>query len=145
MDNATIARQLYEAWNGREFDRNAGCITDDGEIVIVGSGIRFRGPNGMRQFDNMWADGFPDGAVNVNQVVADGDTVVVQSTGRGTHIGALLSTRGEIPATGRPVTLELVDVLRFENGKICSLRRYFDSASLMAQLGVMPEAGVASI
>ena len=144
MDNSSIAREIYNAWNERDFDRNAEMIADDGEIVIVGSGTRLVGPEGMKEFDTMWAEGFPDGEVEIDAVIADGDTVAVQYTGRGTQTGTLRSPGGEIPATGRSVTLQLVDVLRFENGKIVSMKTYFDSASLLAQLGVMPEAGVAT-
>jgi ketosteroid isomerase-like protein len=39
------------------------------------------------------------------------------------------------------VTLELCDVHTIRDGKIRSVRTYFDSASLLTQLGVMPEAG----
>ena len=47
-------------------------------------------------------------------------------------------------ATGKSVTLQLCDVFEIENGKIKALRSYFDSASLLTQIGVMPETGVAS-
>jgi steroid delta-isomerase-like uncharacterized protein len=144
MDNSTIARQLYSSWNERDFDRTAELMADDGEIVLVGSGTRFVGPEGVKEFDHMWADAFPDGEVEIDELISAGDTVVVQYTGRGTQTGPLRSPAGEIPATGRSVTLQLCDVIRFENGKIASLLTYFDSASLLTQLGVMPGAGVAT-
>ncbi|MGB2954224.1 MAG: ester cyclase [Gaiellaceae bacterium] len=140
QDNADIPRKLYEHWNAREFDRVAELIADDGEIVIVGSGTRFRGPEGSHEFSRMWADGFPDGKVTIDRTIASGDTVVVEFTGRGTHTGTLRGPAGDIPATGRSVTLQLCDVLDIRNGKIQRLNSYFDSASLLQQLGVMPEA-----
>ena len=144
MDNSSIARGLYEAWNARDFDRTAELVTDDAEIVLVGSGTRFVGPDGVREFDQMWADGFPDGEVEITNVVAAGNTVVVEYTGRGTQTGPLRSAGGDIPPTGRSVTLELCDVITIANGKISLLKTYFDSASLLTQLGVMPGAGVAT-
>ena len=144
QDNATIARTLYDDWNKRDFDHLASLVADDGEIVLVGSGTSFRGPEGSRQFSRMWADGFPDGRATIDKVIAAGDDVVVQFTGRGTHTGTLAGPGGDIPATGRSVTLQLCDVHRIEGGKIISLRSYFDSASLLTQLGVMPEARVAT-
>jgi steroid delta-isomerase-like uncharacterized protein len=144
MDNATIARTLYEAWNERDFDRSAALMADDGEIVIVGSGARFVGPDGARQFDQMWAGAFPDGKAEIDNLIDAGDTIVVEFTGRGTHTGTLTSPGGDIPATGRSITLQLCDVIRLENGKVKSTKSYFDSASLLMQLGVMPEAGVAT-
>jgi predicted ester cyclase len=95
---------------------------------------------GAIEFSQMWADGFPDGRVKIDIVVAAGDHVVVQYTGKGTHTGALRSPAGEIPATGRSVTLDLCDVQEIRDGKIRSVQSYFDSASMLMRLGIMPEA-----
>ncbi len=141
QDNATIARTLYEDWNKRDFDHLASLIASDGEIVLVGSDTRFQGPDGAKDFSRMWADGFPDGRVEFDTVTDAGDTIVIQHTGRGTHSGTLRSPGGEIPATGRSVTLQLCDVIRLRDGKIRSLHSYFDSASLLTQIGVMPATG----
>jgi steroid delta-isomerase-like uncharacterized protein len=142
QDNATIARQLYQDWNKREFDHFASLFASGGEIVLVGSGTHFRGQKGAKEFANMWADGFPDGKVKIDKLIAADTSVVVQYTGKGTHTGTLAAPAGDIPATGRSVTLELCDVIQFRDGKIKSLSSYFDSASLLMQLGVLPEARI---
>jgi steroid delta-isomerase-like uncharacterized protein len=143
-DNTSIARTFYEDWNKRDFDHLADLVAGDGEILLVGSGTSFRGPDGARQFARMWADGFPDGRVTVDTAAGGGDHVTVEHTGRGTHTGTLQSAGGDIPATGKSVTLQLCDVFKIEGGKITSLHSYFDSASLLMQIGVLPEAGVAT-
>ena len=141
MANAEkTARELYTRWNERAFDRVADLMADSGEIVIVGSDTRFRGPEGAKDYSQMWADGFPDGRVEVDRTFESGDSVCVEYTGRGTHTGTLRGPGGDIPATGRSVMLHLCDVYEIKNGKIQSMKMYFDSASLMTQLGVMPEA-----
>jgi steroid delta-isomerase-like uncharacterized protein len=136
-ENARIATSFHQAWNDRDFDRLASFMADDGEIVLVGSGTSFRGPEGGRQYAQMWADGFPDGEIQTETAFSQGENVAVTYTGRGTHTGTLRSPTGEIPATGRSVTLELCDVFEIRNGKISSLRQYFDSASLLAQIGAL--------
>ena len=141
-DNLRIAREFPDAWNDRDFDRAAKLMADDGEILIVGSGERFTGPDGAVKFSQMWADGFPDGRVEVTETIAEGDRVVVLYRGRGTHTGTLKNASGEIPATGKEVTLDLCDVLTIKDGKATSIRTYFDSGSLLAQLGLMPAASV---
>ena len=87
----------------------------------------------------MVSGGFPDGQVTVDRVIASGDTVVVEFTGRGTHTGTLTTSMGSIPATGRSLTLQLCDVMEFQDGKLKSQRTYFDTGSMMAQLGLAPE------
>jgi steroid delta-isomerase-like uncharacterized protein len=130
---------LHEAWNERNFDEIAEAMMPDGVITIVGSGDTFEGVEGARAYNALWADGFPDGRVTVDRVIESGDQVVVEFTGRGTHTGTLTTSMGSIPATGRSLTLQLCDVMEFENGKIRAQRTYFDTGSMMAQLGLMSE------
>ena len=141
-ENAEIARELYDRWNARDFDRVAELMAKDGEIVLVGSDTRFRGPDGALEFSRMWADGFPDGRVEVDRTVASGDYVCIELTGKGTHTGTLRGPAGDIAATGRSVTLHLCDFYEIRNGKIRSVHSYFDSASMLTQLGIMPELRV---
>jgi len=138
-DNATLARSLYEAWNERNFDQMAESMAPDGQIIIVGSGETYQGPDGARRYNTMWADGFPDGSITIDRIIATDESVVVEFTGRGTHTGTLATPMGSIPATGRSVTLQLCDVLEFSNDKVLSQHTYFDSGSLMAQLGLTAE------
>src|SRR5437763_14994047 len=94
QENVDIARKLYEHWNAREFERVAELIADDGEIVLVGSDTRFRGPDGSLAFSRMRAGGFPAGKVTIDRAVASGDRVVVVFTGRGRPTGTLRGPAG---------------------------------------------------
>ena len=138
-DNADLARRVHEAWTERKFDEIAELTAPDSTITIVGSGDTFEGPDGSRAYNTMWANGFPDGKVTIDRVIASGDHVVVEFTGRGTHTGTLVTSMGEIPATGRSLTLQLCDVMEFKDGKVQSQTTYFDSGSMMAQLGITAE------
>jgi steroid delta-isomerase-like uncharacterized protein len=137
--NADLARRVHEAWNERNFDEIAEATAPDARITIVGSGDTFDGPEGTYAYHTMWADGFPDGRVTIDNVIESGDYVVVEFTGRGTHTGTLVTSMGEIPATGRSMTLQLCDVMEFKNGKVQSQKAYFDTGSMMAQLGLASE------
>ena len=138
-DNTDLARRLHEAWNERNFDEIADMTAPDGIVTIVGSGDTFEGIDGSRAYNVMWADAFPDGKVTVDRVIGSGDYVVVEFTGRGTHTGTLATSMGEIPATGQSLTLQLCDVMEFRNGKVQSQKTYFDTGSMMAQLGLGAE------
>ncbi|MGA9749961.1 MAG: ester cyclase [Nocardioides sp.] len=136
-DNLSIARKLYDGWNARAFEELADLTADDAEIVVAGTGDTFRGKDGSRRYNQNWADGFPDGRVTIDNIVATGDTVVVEITGRGKHTGTLATSMGDIPATGKSLTLKLCDVLELRDGLVVRQRTYFDSGSMMAQLGLM--------
>jgi steroid delta-isomerase-like uncharacterized protein len=132
----SIARRFYDGWNERAFDELTEHVSDDAELVVVGTGDVFRGKDGSRAYNQNWADGFPDGRITIDNMVASGDTVVVEFTGRGTHTGTLATSMGDIPATGKSLTLKLCDVLEFRDDMVVRQRTYFDSGSMMAQLGL---------
>ena len=138
-DNIALARKLYEGWNERKFDELADALAPDGKIVVAGTGDVFEGPEGSLQYNKSWYDGFPDGKITIDNIFASGDCVVVEFTGHGTHTGTLATSMGQIPATGRSLTLKLCDVVEFKDGKVKTQRTYFDTGSMMAQLGITAE------
>jgi predicted ester cyclase len=137
-DNANLVRSLMEAWNRRDFDYIADRATPDTILIDAGSGETFKGPEGGRKYNTMWADGFPDGRITIDRVVEAGDDLVIaEYTGNGTHTGTLSGNRGTIPPTGRSVTLHFCDVYEIKDGKVRKQTTYGDSGALMAQLGLM--------
>ncbi|MER3408566.1 MAG: hypothetical protein C4306_00315 [Thermoleophilia bacterium] len=139
QDNSDIARSLYECWNARELERAAEVMKDEGEVVLVGVDVRLHGPDGLLELERMWASAFPDGRMAIDRVIASGDCVCMEVCLRGAHTGELRWPGVEIAPTGRSVTLHMCDVLEFRDGKVRTLRSYFDSASLLQQLGALSE------
>jgi predicted ester cyclase len=78
-------------------------------------------------------NGFPDGHVTVEDMIADGDRVVTK-TFAGSHTGEFM---GNAP-TGKRVELRYVDILRLRDGQIIEHRLSMDQLSSMQRLGVMP-------
>jgi steroid delta-isomerase-like uncharacterized protein len=138
QDNATLVRGLYEAWNKRDWDKFAAAVDEDAEVLVVPTGQTLRGPHGFRQSGENWASALPDARVEVTNVVAADDGVVVEFTGRGTHTAPLVTPMGEIPATNKRVEQRFCDVYGLRDGRIRAHHAYFDIASLMQQLGVAP-------
>jgi len=73
---------------------------------------------------------FPDIALSVEDVIAEGDQVAFRSTMRGTHLGEFAG----IAPTGRRVTVQLVDVIRIEDGAIVEQWGGPDLFDLLQQL-----------
>ena len=136
-DNEKLARELYDAWNNREWQTIIDAMAPDGKIMVMGSGETFEGTDGAQRYNMVWADAFPDGRITIDHIHSSGDSVMVEYTGRGTHTGTLETSMGSIPATGRSLTLHLCDVMEFSDGKVKEQRSYFDTGSMMAQLGLM--------
>jgi predicted ester cyclase len=72
------------------------------------------GPEGMiNTFNNILRPAFPDMTVTIYGQVAEGDLVTTRKAIMGTHTGAFMG----VPATGRKVTIDVMDMVRIKNGK----------------------------
>ena len=118
----------------------------DGFAAVVADDVVFQAPGGMRgdgkpacvEFFGSWFSAFPDFHVEVHHVHFIDDLAVEEGTYRGTHDGVLHTPAGDIPPTGRAVTGEYVQVLRFRDGKHTSFNLMFDRLQMLEQLGVIP-------
>jgi predicted ester cyclase len=78
----------------------------------------------------------PDFDLVVEDMVEQGDKVWARLTGTGTHTGPGL---GE--PTGRRWEITVIDIARFENGRIVEHWGVPDRFAQLAQLGLLPSAG----
>ena len=70
---------------------------------------------------------------------AEGDHVVEKARYTGTHTGMWRSPNGhEVPATGRRLDFPFVGIFKVTEGKISSMRIYYDQIEVLTQLGLMP-------
>jgi steroid delta-isomerase-like uncharacterized protein len=79
----------------------------------------------------------PDARLTVEEVVAEGDKVVVRWRTRATHSGDFMG----LPATGKKVEFTGMDMMRFDNGRIREIWHNEDILGLLRQLGAVPEPG----
>lgn len=95
---------------------------------------------GVKQITLLFRRAFPDGAMTVEDMIAEGDTVATRKTFRGTHQGEFMG----IPPTGRRVAIELIDVVRVVDGRVVEHWNVVDNLGLLQQLGVLPSPGQAT-
>ena len=136
-----LVRKAIDCINAHDLDTYATLHGDDFELTDTATGETFRGPEGARKNMEGWFTPFPDANVEVVNLVAADEWVVVEAIGRGTHTGPLPSPEGEVPATGKSITLPFCSTLRVRDGKAVSGRDYYNLAAVMMQLGLLPELG----
>ena len=141
-DNVTLVRNLCDAWNNRDLDAVAGAVDPNCSMVDMGSGRTLQGPDGFVAFTTAMFDAMPDAQFTLDHVTAQGDTVVVEYTGQGTHTADLVLPAGTVPATGRSITVHVCEIDEIRNDKIASARVYVDSGAVMAQLGLTEQIGL---
>lgn len=142
-DAATVVRLTYDLFNARQndpdwLDKILLQVDPSCEVVNIPTGEVRHGKEGYKEFLQNWSTALPDSRVEVFNVISTSDQAVVEFTGRGTHTGILRSPKGEIQPTGRKVDLRFCDVYRVRNGQIISMHTYYDSLSLVQQLGLAP-------
>jgi steroid delta-isomerase-like uncharacterized protein len=90
---------------------------------------------GVKQFFRMYLAGFPDLRMDPQDILVSGDKVVARTRGTGTHEGEFMG----MPATGRTVDVELIDIIRFEDDGLAHEHwGVFDALKMMQQLGAIP-------
>jgi steroid delta-isomerase-like uncharacterized protein len=86
---------------------------------------------GTKHFLALVHDAFPDLEFTFEDMIAEGDTVAVRWTLRGTHLG---EWRG-IPASGNPIQITGMHFIRIEEGKIVEEWRNADTLLMAQQMG----------
>ena len=136
-DNKTLVQRFFEEVINQ---RNVAAL----DQFISPNGVNHTVPHGMPQepgqFLSLYLNAFPDVKATVEDVLADGDKVMVRVSYRGTHHGAF---RG-IPPTGRQITVTGLNIFRITNGKLAEHWGLADRLSVLQQLGVVPPLGPAS-
>jgi steroid delta-isomerase-like uncharacterized protein len=89
-------------------------------------------------FSNLFR-AFPDFVMEVEDMVAYGDKAAVRWKATGTFSGE--GKFEGLTATGASVTLEGLDLLTIEDGKIVENRAYTNATEMARQMGAMPPAG----
>src|ERR1044071_9633870 len=136
---AVVGRWFAEFW-GKDFNP---AVIDE----LAAPDIRFeyslhaplRGRDAVRAFAGKFRAAFPDlGFWGTAELIAEGDYVVGQWEGGGSHTGPAFSDflMGSLPArTGRKMHFTGTTVLRIENGKITQEIGLDDGVKALTQLG----------
>ena len=136
-ENARTIRRIYdELWNERKLRLAEELIAEDTTNYDTGLVPMPFGPEEMKGTVQMVTAAFPDNRHEVEEVIAESDTVVLRCTLTGTHEGPFMG----IPPTGRKIEVNEIHIYRLEEGKAVEHRAGRDDLGAMRQLGVIVDA-----
>jgi steroid delta-isomerase-like uncharacterized protein len=92
------------------------------------------GREGVRQWIMLFRHAFADLYANIEDVIIEGDKVVMRFLGGGTQTGEFFG----IPPTGKRAVLTGINILRIANGQIVEHWGNSDDLGFLQQLGVIP-------
>lgn len=136
-DYAAVARRFYDdVMSKGDLDALDEIIHDDFVEHEEMPGMP-TGKEAPRAFVSMLRQSFPDFAATIEDMIQQGDKVVVRSRMSGTHQGDFMG----IPASGRSVDVAAIDIVEFRDGKCVAHWGVTDVAAMMQQLGVIEAPG----
>jgi len=132
-----LARRVFEENNKGK--AAAMAVMDElyaADFVVHGSaeGEDIHGLKNVKQSMREYLNAFPDLHYALDDMIVEGDKVVVRCTVTGTHKGEFMG----IPPTNKKVKVQAIAIDRVVGGKIVEEWGMSDTLGLMQQLGVVP-------
>ena len=135
-ENKAIYLRTVEYQNAGELEASLAFTAPD----ALFNGQPF-GREGDRQRHEMLAAAFPDTHYDIQELVAEGDTLVARWRMTGTHEGELVGPTMTIPPTGKRIDLWGMSLYRMEDGMAKEIWESFDMMEFLGQLGVLRSSG----
>jgi predicted ester cyclase len=129
---ATLRRLIEEG-----FGKGNGAVVDEvmaTNFVEHQNGIMPPNAEGVKGAIISLHRALSDLSYTVEDMVVDGDKVWVRLKARSVHTGRFMG----LPPSGKSVAIDVIDICRFENGKIVEHWGVPDRLGLMEQLGARP-------
>ncbi len=132
MRREAVVREHMESENRHEFDVTLRTFAHP-RYELVPTGEVYDGEEAVRAYYAASRAAFPDQRNVLRALHHADDGVIVEFDLLGTHRGAF---RG-MPATGRTFTCRMIALFLFTDDRIVCERVYFDSATILGQLGLL--------
>jgi steroid delta-isomerase-like uncharacterized protein len=129
-NSADLVQQQFAAWNAHDADKVASFYTDDVVYEDVAFGLKAQGHAELRKMAADFFAGVPDLKLEVVSNTSMGNCGSVEWVFSGTDVG--------LYKTGKKFSVRGASVYELRGGKFSSNRDYYDSASIMRQVGILP-------
>lgn len=129
-DNKSIVRRYQDAYNTGDFIALAEVVAADVLTPNIDPGMP-PGLEGAIAVHQTTLLGMPDYWTTIEDLIAEGDKVVVRVTMTGTHTGNFWG----VPPTGRRINLTAIYIVRIADGKIVEHWGEEDGMKVFKQLG----------
>ena len=130
-----IRRSFEELWNKGNLSLADDLFTPNYAHHDPSTPDFGRGPESEKKRAALYRTAFPDLQLTIEDIIAEGQTVMARWSCRGTHKGDLSG----IAPTGKQFTISGVSIARIAGGKMAEGWINWDALGLMQQLGVVPE------
>ena len=130
-----LARKQIDAFNTGDWEQLRAMLASDARYDELGTQRMIDGPDKIVELFRGWKTAFPDAVGTVTSAVASGNKAALELTWKGTHTGPLETAEGTIPASGKRQETPAAVFFTFDGDKVKESRHYFDSMTLLKQIG----------
>jgi len=132
--NKVLARAYFTAFLDRDaawWQRHVAP-----EFVRHDPGLTFavRGPEGVARLGEVLHGGVTEMKLPIEEVVAEGDRVLVRLRFQGRHTGDLMG----LPASNRSIDIAVMDLFRIVDGRLVEHWALLDNLGMLKQVGALP-------
>lgn len=127
----SIVREHMDSENRHEFDATMATF-DHPRYELIATGDVYDGTEEVERYFEETRRAFPDQRNELLALHHADAAVLVEAVVRGTHSGPLRS----LPPTGRSFELPILSIFIFDDDRLMCERVYFDSATMLRQLGI---------
>ncbi len=137
LDSKALIERGMKAFNAHDLEAVARDAAPD-IVATAPGGVKLNGPQAVKEYNQTFITAFPDARVDAKKIIVQGRTVVVEGVFSGTNNGTLKTPMGDIPATGRKVSGEFIQIFEIDRGLVKRDHLMYDQVDLMTQLGMAP-------
>jgi predicted ester cyclase len=136
-----IRRWNEEGWSGGRYELAHEIISPNMQVHGAGGQAVGMGPDGLIDLIKTWRTAFPDGRMEIDDLIVEGDTVAIRNTWYGTQTEEFYG----IPPSGNKVAVTSVGIDRVQDGLVTEGWGELDMVGMMQQLGALPVVGPGAV
>jgi steroid delta-isomerase-like uncharacterized protein len=133
--NKEVVRKIEEAWNANRLDELDQYFEPNFTQHNPFPGITPTLET-AKQAHQASISAFPDRTTTIEEMIAEGDRVMVRMRVQGTNTGGLPFLN--VPANGNKIDIEWISIYGLRNGKVYEHRALMDLTTFMQQLSAAP-------
>ncbi|HMG67225.1 MAG TPA: ester cyclase [Chitinophagaceae bacterium] len=129
-----LAQTIIDTWNTKVDEKIIQLYAPDYEGEDFSGSKKRSGIEGVKGWLNNVLHAFPNIHYTLIDYVENDERLVLHWIADGNHHGSFL----KIPASGKPVTINGISLLKIEHGKIKEGKLFWDLAGVLRQIGLLP-------
>jgi steroid delta-isomerase-like uncharacterized protein len=129
-----FANVIIDTWNTRVNEKIIQLYSMHYEGEDLSGNKKRSGLEGVKNWLDSVLHAFPNIQYTLVDYVESGDRLVLHWQAKGNHHGSFL----KIPASGKQVAIHGISFLKIEDGKISEGKLFWDLASVLRQIGLLP-------